>query len=440
MIRVPARPTRPACLRLRVRLAALAAVAAFAVLAGRPAVASAAAGDEPEATLAERIAAAITRHEAAAAKAARAGQPATALGHWASILRLDPTRDDARRHLEEDARTPPPLESPALADARADLPRGFREERTAHFVVLTDADPAWSLEVGRRLERAHREFEVFTRRLGLEAMPLRHRLVCVVFRHKRDFERFGREHDGVGVSWAHGYFSPRSDRVVLYDPSSQRSDRFAEARAVAALMHETAHQLSFHRLVQDVTVQYPLWLNEGLATSFECAVDDAAAGPWEPFDPRERRLARLVEEDRLVPLREFVGLTTLGRTVDAEAIETTYGQCYGLFSWLVTTRPARVRGFLEAMQIEPPGPVSRPRLVELFETHIGSLASTESAWIGHLRDRVSDRSSAEDRRNAPVLAAPAPTVPVPVPARVPDADADSGSGSGSEPPRPSTEG
>ncbi len=327
-----------------------------------------------ERTAAERVA----EHEAAAEQAAREGRLADRLGHLAAIVRLDPARADAWHALRGESPAPPPADSRPLAAARRDVPRGFREERSTHFVILTDADAAWTLGVSRRLEQAHRDFESFVRRLDLEAVPLRHRLVCVVFREKRAFEAFARERDGVAASWAHGYYSPARDRIVLYQPASG-ADRFAEARAIAAIHHEVTHQLSFHRLVQDRTVQYPLWLNEGLATSFEAAVDDAGAGPWSAFEPRERRLQRLHQEQRLLPLEEFLGLTTLG-DADAERIEMVYGQCYGFFSWLATTRPTAVAGFLAAMHAEPSGPVSAERLRTLFQEQVGAIGAVEAAW------------------------------------------------------------
>ncbi len=374
--------------RLHGLIASLALAGAPVASAGRTVAA-----DDAET---DRVAAAVERAEAAARQATAEGRDVAALGHWAMVARLAPEHEAAWARLRETAPGRPPLESPALASARAALPRGFREERTTHFVVLSDADPQWTLEVGRRLEHVHASFESFARRLGLDPVPLRHRLVCIVFEDRRDFARFGRETDGVAASWAHGYYSPRRDRVVLYQPDD-RADRFAEARAVAALMHETAHQLSFHRLVQDVTVQQPLWLNEGLATSFEAAEDARSCGPWDPFEPRERRLARLVAEDRLLPLGELVGLVTLG-AADAERIERVYGQCYGLFTWLATTRPAALRAFLDAMHAEPPGAVESSRLIELFETHVGRLAAIESAFGAHLRRRVAARRDEAEPR------------------------------------------
>ncbi|MHC4808908.1 MAG: DUF1570 domain-containing protein [Planctomycetota bacterium] len=366
--------------RRRIRRTAVGAAAAALLLAGAATGRAAEAAEATDRPIAERIA----EHDAAAERAGRDGRRTDRLGHLAAIVRLAPDRTDAWDGLRTESPRPPAADSRSLAAARRDVPRGFREERSTHFVILTDADAAWTLGVSRRLEQAHRDFESFIRRLELEAVPLRHRLVCIVFRDKRAFETFARERDGVAASWAHGYYSPVRDRIVLYQPPSG-GDRFAEARAIAAIHHEVTHQLSFHRLVQDRTVQYPLWLNEGLATSFEAAADDPAAGPWSAFEARERRLRRLHAEQRLLPLEEFLGLTSLG-DADPDRIEMVYGQCYGFFSWLATTRPTAVAGFLAAMHAEPPGPVSAERLRTLFQERVGAIGSVEAAWRRTLAD------------------------------------------------------
>ena len=373
------------------------AVIALMLLGGGRAAAATGSAEAPassaaaDRSLAERIA----EHDAAAEQAGRESRLADRLGHLAAIVRLAPDRADAWDALRTESPGPPPADSRPLAAARRDVPRGFREERSTHFVILTDAEPAWTLGVSRRLEQSHRDFESFVRRLDLEAVPLRLRLVCIVFREKRDFEAFARERDGVAASWAHGYYSPARDRIVLYQPPAN-GDRFAEARAIAAIHHEVTHQLSFHRLVQDRTVQYPLWLNEGLATSFEAAADDPAAGPWSAFEPRERRLQRLLQEQRLLPLEEFLGLTTLG-DADAERIEMVYGQCYGFFSWLASTRPAAVAAFLAAMHAEPPGPVSAERLRTLFQEQVGPIGAVEAAW----RRTLAVATEGPENREAP---------------------------------------
>ncbi|MFK7962000.1 MAG: DUF1570 domain-containing protein [Phycisphaerales bacterium] len=329
----------------------------------------------------------ITRREAQADAALRAGRTAEALGHWATILRLDRDHPVGAR-LRAEAPASPPLDSPPLAAAQKHLPRGFRRITTANFVILTDGDPSEVRAIERTLEDTRRAFKAFSARLELDPMPLRHRLVCVVFDRHREFARFGREQDQVHATWCHGYYTPRYDRVVLYlHGPDDTDDPFAVRRRTVAAVHETVHQLAYHCLVQNAAVQYPIWLSEGLATSFETDDTTRRFGPSEPFEARERRLADVLARGDLESLNAFVGRTSVGNA-DPDTIESVYSQSYALFCWLMSTKPGGVRMLLDDLHRQPPGRVPATRQRELFESAFGSPASLQRSWDLHVRDRV----------------------------------------------------
>lgn len=357
----------------------------------------------------------ISRREAQAQSALATGKTAEALGHWAMILCLDRSHRVQSR-LRTEAPAAPPIDSPALDAAQKALARRFRVVRTAHFAIVTDADAAEVRRVERVLEDTLRAFTGFTARLELEVFPIRHRLVCIVFDRHRDFARFGREHDGVHATWCHGYYNPRHDRAVLYvnGPNDIESDdSYAARRRTVAAVHETIHQLSYHCLVQNLAVQYPLWLSEGLATSFETDDTSRRFGPTESFEARDRRLVDVTGRADLEPLESFVVRTRVGST-DPDVIESAYSQSYALFSWLISTRPAGVRALLEALQREPPGQVIPDRQRELFEAAFGTIGSLQRSWELHIGDRVRRMSArrvypanvAADHAQVPALSSP----------------------------------
>lgn len=356
------------------------ATASLAVLAATLPSGASTAEIEPAKSLESRLA----KWRCEAKSAAAAGRQDDAQRLWARVARAGDDPVDARAALAELATDPPTLESRPLASARAALPEGFRERRTRSFVILSDAPKARVELVARSLEHVRSQFEAHVRRLDLPASPIRHRLVCIVFAKRADFLEFARSKDRIGVEWCHGYYAPRHDRVVVYDAASERgADEFAEARCTAALVHETVHQLSMHRLVQDATVQYPIWLSEGLATSFETDDTSRPFGPHSQFDPRERRLRTIVSEGRLISLREFVGVTRVDGS-NPDQIAAIYGQSYGFYTWLIRTRPDGVRAFFAEMHALPPGRVSREVLTDLFESTVGPLTAIERRWLLHL--------------------------------------------------------
>ena len=276
-----------------------------------------------------------------------------------------------------------PLESDSQSyqTVRELLPLRFRKHETTHYVILSNAGRRRTRERGVLLERTYGQFQRYTGRLELRPHPLRHKLVCVLFRKRTDFAAFARDHDGVTATWCLGYYSPQHDWAVFFDVESERgADEFASARAVAATVHEAVHQLHYHTRILKTAVQYPLWSGEGLATAFETSTPDEPFGPEYDFQPRQERFSRLLEADRLMPLQLFVGLDQMpdGRR---ETVHTVYNQSYALASWLARERPGELRAYLIAMLKEPPGRPKPQRHLEMFEQAFGDVDVVEEAWL-----------------------------------------------------------
>ena len=318
----------------------------------------------------------------AADQARDEGKIEDALAIYRRVLVRDPEHDKAFENLVHLAELRPlSTDSKSLGSTRDLLPRSFRTYETRHYVILSDAGRRRTRARGDLLERTYGQFRRYAGRLELRPLPLRHKLVCVLFRKRRDFAAFAREHDGVTVTWCLGYYSPRHDRMVFFDVESERgADEFAEARAVAATVHEAVHHLHYHTRIQTTAVQYPLWSGEGLATAFETSSPDEQFGPEYDFPPRRERFGKLLEAERLIPLRSFVGLDRMpdGRR---ETVHTVYNQAYALASWLARERPGELQAYLIAMLKEPPGRPTPQRHLELFAQAFGDVDGVEQAWL-----------------------------------------------------------
>jgi hypothetical protein len=302
-----------------------------------------------------------------------------------------PAMSGSLAHAEDDAHTADQrltAESTAYKAARRALPGGFRTFETGRYVVFSDEHIPWTQSQLGRLEATYEQFHRFCRSLGMPRPPLRHKLVCVLFREKGDFTRFAVGQDQMNSSWSLGYYSPRHDRIVFYNGEAEEdADEFASKRLIATTIHEAIHQLSFHTGLQTIHVQYPLWINEGLATSFETDSPDEAFGPDHEFPPRRQRFNTLLEDGDLIPLRTFV---QLDRMPDSrpETIFTVYNQSYAFFTWLARERKKQLREYLSVMLREPPGRPSPARQLELFEEAFGDVDHVEEAWLAEERRQL----------------------------------------------------
>ncbi len=301
-------------------------------------------------------------------------------------------------------------DSVAYRTTRRLLPEWFVDYETKRFIVLSDASPQWTRAQCELLERTYHQFHRFTRRIDVEPKPLRHKLVCVLFEEHQDYQIFARAHDGVTAEWISGYYSPKADRVVFYNietnpafsaatsassgsgrGSGVAANRIAEDYAKAAIattVHEAIHQLAFHTRVQSPHVENPLWISEGLATSFETDRTGEAFGPERTYEPRRQQFRRLLDQDKLVPLRELVTWTHMPDD-DDDTITAVYHESYALVTWMSRYRRDELRNYLNAMSSEPAGRPTPQRHLRIFEDAFGDVDRLERVWLRHEREAKS---------------------------------------------------
>lgn len=351
-------------------------------------------------------------------------------------IHRNPNDQQARRALIElvGDRTPP-RSSEAYRSARSILPDRFVEHETRRFLVLSDADSNWTQLQAERLERAHHQFMRFAGQTGLHPLPLRHKLVCVLFQHQNEYIAFAAEHDEVNARWISGYYAPRHDRVVFYNVESgsdvhharhqlsemeqniaslrqqaaearragdrhtakkidehigarerhlrqqqQRLDGHTTNAIIATTIHEAVHQLAFHTLIQHPHVHYPLWISEGLATAFETDRPSHAFGPGHHHAARRETFTEMLRENRLLSLRDLAGITSRD-ALNGQAVSTVYHQSYALVTWLHRFRRDELREYLRLMRSAPPRPLSHNEHIKRFEQAFGDIGRLERAWL-----------------------------------------------------------
>ncbi len=141
-------------------------------------------------------------------------------------------------------------------------------------------------------------------------------------------------------------------------------------------MHEAAHQLSFNTGLQKRNVMYPLWVSEGLATSFETSFSGSCD------TARINRLIEMQKNHRLCKLSEFVSITTLPS--DAEAQKDFYAQACGFFEFLSQNHKDNLTKYFASLYGLKTGPRTKKALYKEFIASFGPMNEMEKSFLDYV--------------------------------------------------------
>lgn len=349
---------------------------------------------------------------------------------WRSATSNDAAAEALRRlHETGEASLSPDAE--AVRETRELLGAGFTMRETEHFVILSDAGRASMTETGRLLERTRHQFFRAMERLEFPVIPPEHKLLCVVFSDQDMYRAFASPHDAVEAAWVGGHYATVSNRAVFYENGAESAmaelsdyrDQVRDLRSAARAarrhgrrdqaqilegranhiqrqikderhrleqrarrsdegktIHEAVHLLAYNCGVQSRAHQYPFWLTEGLATSFETDNPRAAFGPDRTNETRDQAFREMIEQDRVIPLETFVALAE-SPDKDAQNIHDVYTQSYALLRYLFERERRGLREYLLAVMDEPPGRIAPERRRALFAEHIGQPRRVQRRWL-----------------------------------------------------------
>ena len=320
-----------------------------------------------------------------------------------------------------------PADSVAVEELRGQLGNEFIRHDTAHFVILSDCDRSWTAARGQVLERTRTQFYRVSAKMGTSVVPHRHKLVCILFHDQDKYRAFSRARDGVRADWVAGYYSTLSNRIAFYNEASgagyaaanaelddhrsrvrrlrdesaafaRGGDADAAARAKASAdelerriksaerslraqaaadstrktVHECIHLLAYNTGLQRPGAVYPLWVSEGLATSFETDQANEAFGPDRAATSnRGDVFDEMAADGSLIESGELV--STVDAPESAEAAERFYSQSYVLFRRLFGSDPEAVGRYVEALGEGTAR--TREELAALFMAHFGDGAT-----------------------------------------------------------------
>jgi hypothetical protein len=266
-----------------------------------------------------------------------------------------------------------PVSSEELAQRLlGELPPGFQEYSTANYVILYNTSRSYAEWCGSLFERLYKAFANFWSYKGFELSEPEFPLVAILFADKRSYVDFSRAEAGDAAETIIGYYSLRTNRMVMYDLSDLESlNRYGGGRygsqideflsrpeapqTVATIVHEATHQIAFNRGLHARYSDCPLWFTEGVALYFETP-DLRSSRGW--------RTVGRVNEVRLRQFKDYLkrrppdSLATLlredTRLKNTETAQDAYAEAWALTYFLIKRYPDQYVEYLKLLAAKQP--------------------------------------------------------------------------------------
>jgi hypothetical protein len=273
---------------------------------------------------------------------------------------------------------------------------------TKHYVIATQAGRAYSQWCGTLFERLRSGFLDYWKRAKLPLEPREGPLPIIILGSREQFADYARRDGAAAVIGAAGYYSARTNRVVLYDLTAEAGNgrplgaaasrqeitaRLQGAQgSIATVVHEAVHQLAFNSGLQVRYADNPMWISEGLAMYFETP-DLRSSSGW-------RGIGR-VNPARLLPFRESLptrpadSLLKLVRDDERfrnlEQAPAAYAESWALVHYLATNRREELAAYLKQLgarrRLDFDEPAER---VSHFEDAFGDLTDVDRQMLKHV--------------------------------------------------------
>lgn len=292
--------------------------------------------------------------------------------------------DFAAKDARDFASTQTAFRSLSQGELRGQLQREFGKQfdvsGTGHFLVVhpLGQKDQWAA----RFEELYRSFVHYFSVRGFSPQPPAFPLVAVVFQRQEDFFRHAAQEGSVIGPAALGYYSPNTNRIVLFDQTGGKSSKDWRENA-ETIIHEAAHQSAFNTGVHSRYAMPPLWVAEGLGTLFE------APGVW-----NSRQYPHQVDRINRGRLRSFQRLAAtrpkglLADVVSSDRIfqtdgETAYAEAWSLTFFLSESEPRKFYAYLSktAARKAFADYKSPERLRDFTDAFGGNLAMLEARYL-----------------------------------------------------------
>ncbi|MGD9126879.1 MAG: DUF1570 domain-containing protein, partial [Planctomycetia bacterium] len=264
----------------------------------------------------------------------------------------------------------------SVSQIRAQLLRELGKEYevsgTNHYLV---AHPRGQRDLwARRFEQLYGTFVNYFTVRGFQLSKPPFPLIGIVCRDHADFAKFAEASGGSADRGVLGFYSPKSNRIILFDVGKAGGQGRWEHN-YSTVLHEATHQVSFNTGLCNRLSPPPLWVAEGMAMLFEApGVFDSAKYPT-----RTDRINRIRFDDYrqliAVPSNEKVAKQLPKALVLSDGLfrvapEVAYAESWALTFYLVETRPRLYAKYLRLISSQPAFHTVSPSVRQLNFTNI----------------------------------------------------------------------
>ncbi len=249
-----------------------------------------------------------------------------------------------------------------------ELGPNFEIVKTRHYVIATGAGPQYAEWCGDLFERLLDAFLAHWKALGLGVSEPAGPLPAIVFADEHEFKAYAAADAGAFGEESKGYYSIRTNRIVLYDLTAGKGKKRAASAAeikrrtaaaafnVATIVHEATHQIAFNSGLHVRFADNPLWLTEGMAMYFETP-DLDGSHDWKTIGqinrPRYDRFLAFARRRRnrnsLVTL-----VSQTDRFTDSHKAADAYAEAWALTYFLNEKHPEEYVAYLKRLAKKPP--------------------------------------------------------------------------------------
>jgi len=281
---------------------------------------------------------------------------------------------------------------------------GFRIHKTAHYVVCYNTSSAYAEWCGSLYERLFLAFNTYWKNRGFKLSDPELPLVALVFDDQRNYAAYAKPELGDAASKIIGYYSLRSNQVVMYDVTGSDSGgghRGSTAahinrllmqpgaeRTVATVIHEATHQIAFNCGLQTRYADIPLWVSEGVAIYFETP-DLRSSKGWRNIGGVNH--VRLQEFGRYLRNRPSDSLVTLlstdERFRDPRQASDAYAEAWALNYFLIRKHPKDYRAYMTVLSAKRPLRYDEPedRLAQFKEAFGDDFEKLNTEFLRYMR-------------------------------------------------------
>lgn len=272
-----------------------------------------------------------------------------------------------------------------------ELPPGFQVHHSKNYVVCYNTTRTYAQWTSSLLERLQKAFIAYWKKQDLDVKAPAQPLPVLVFGDQASYSRYARPELGAAVANVVGYYSIKSNRIVMYDLTGMQSLRQQDSRRgslhdisellshpvaeplVATIVHEATHQISFNCGLQTRLAENPLWLSEGLAVFFETP-DLSSSRSWSGIgNVNYARWDRFRDNEaagRVAPLERMIGDDKLFS--NPETAVDGYAQAWAWNFFLIRWHPKEYAAYLKMLAARPLlTPYPPKERIAAFREHFG---------------------------------------------------------------------